>query len=223
MITSKNNNYDNSQLSNQLNKKDERPNFVYGFIGTNRTGKSSVARFQALAWKKANPNGLIIAHDPQDNFIGVADIFIEPENSNWALDCHRHRNCLIIADDYRLINESARPVKGLMTLFYFRAKWNIDMIFICHNPALIINALAHFISHYFIFLTNAQEGSFKSKIPNYTFCIAASEEVNKHVSVFGRGSYPKFPYIVVDCEHQKLNAYNMEKKLSKTQPQQQRK
>mgnify|MGYP007099641144 CR=1 FL=1 len=83
--------------------------------------------------------------------------------------------------------------------------------------------MAHFISHYFIFLTNAQEGSFKNKIPNYSLCIAASEEVNKHVSIYGRGLYPKFPYMVVDCEGQRLNAYNMEKKLSKVNPQQQRK
>jgi hypothetical protein len=195
-----------------------RTNFLYGFIGTNRTGKSSVAKLQAQAWRTANPNGKIIAHDPQDNFTDIADIFIEPEDSEWAEKCHQFRNCLIILDDFRLINESARPVKGLSTLLYYRAKWNIDIITIFHNPTLVINTLAHFISHYFIFLTNAQEGSFKNKIPNYSLCIAASEEVNKHVSMFGRGVYPRFPYIVVDCEHQKLNAYNMDKKLSSVKP-----
>jgi len=189
-----------------------RNNFLYGFIGTNRTGKSSVARQLIIAWKKANPNGKVIAHDPQDNFTDLVDIFILPEDEDWALKCCKFRNCLIVLDDFRLINESSRPVEGLSTLLYFRAKWNIDIITIFHNPSLVINAIAHFISHYFIFLTNAQEGSFKAKIPNYSLCIAASEEVNKYVSLFGRGTHPKFPYIVVDCERQKLLAYNMSQK-----------
>jgi len=192
-----------------------RNNFLYGFIGTNRTGKSSVAKFLANSWKAANPGQLVIAHDPQENFIDIADVFIQPEDDDWAIKCCGFRNCLIILDDFRLINESARPVEGLSNLLYYRAKWNIDIITIFHNPSLIINAIAHFISHYFIFLTNAQEGSFKNKIPNYSLCIAASEEVNKYVSIFGRGAYPKFPYVVVDCEKQKLVAYNMEKKISK--------
>jgi len=192
----------------------ERFNFLYGFIGTNRTGKSSVAKNLAITWKKSNPDGLIIAHDPQDNFSDIVDIFIQPGDDEWAVKCCQYRNCLLLLDDFRLINESNRPVKGLQDILYFRAKWNIDIIIIQHNPSLVINAVAHFISHYFIFMTNAQEGSFKSKIPNYSLCIAASELVNKHVSIFGRGAWPKFPYIIVDCEKQKLIAINMDKKLS---------
>lgn len=192
-----------------------RLNFLYGFIGTNRTGKSSVARKLAESWKLSNPNGIIIAHDPQDNFKDLADVFIMPEDDDWAKKCHGFRNCLIILDDFRLINESSRPVEGLQTLLYYRAKWNIDIITIFHNPSLIINALAHFISHYFIFLTNAQEGSFKNKIPNYSLCAAASEEVNKYVSIYGRGKYPTFPYMIVDCEKQKLMAINMQKTITK--------
>lgn len=192
-----------------------RLNFLYGFIGTNRTGKSSVAKKLAESWKLSNPGGLIIAHDPQDNFVDLADIFIEPEDEDWAEKCCNFRNCLIILDDFRLINDSSRPVKGLSRLLYYRAKWNIDIITIFHNPSLVINALAHFISHYFIFMTNAQEGSFKNKIPNYSLCIAASEEVNKYVSIYGRGQYPNFPYVIVDCEKQKLMAINMEKKITK--------
>lgn len=187
-------------------------NFLYCFIGTNRTGKSATAVKLTESWKGSNPGQDVIAHDPQDNFIGLANIFIEPEDADWAVKCCEYRNCLLILDDYRLINEGNRPVKGLMKLLYFRAKWNIDIIVICHNPGLVINALAHFISHYFIFMTNAQEGSFKNKIPNYSLCVVASEEVNKYVSVYGRGSYPKFPFVIVDCERQKLIAINMENK-----------
>jgi len=191
-----------------------RNNFIYGFIGTNRTGKSSVAKKLGEQWKKSNPGQIVIGHDPQDNFTDLCDIFIEPGDEEWAERCCNYRNCLLILDDFRLINEGNRAVKGLQKLLYYRAKWNIDIIVIFHNPSLVINSLAHFISHYFIFMTNAQEGSFKNKIPNYSLCIAASEIVNKHVSLFGRGVWPKFPYVVVDCEKQKLVAINMEKKLS---------
>lgn len=195
-----------------------RLNFIYGFIGTNRTGKSSVAKNLGEAWKSANPDGTVVAHDPQQNFTDLADVFIEPEDEEWAEKCCSLRNALLILDDFRLINESNRPVKGLSKLLYYRAKYNIDIIVIFHNPSLVINALAHFISHYFIFMTNAQEGSFKNKIPNYSLCVAASETVNKHVSTYGRGTWPKFPFIVVDCEKQKLIAMNMEKKHGKFTP-----
>ena len=193
----------------------ERSNFLYGFIGTNRTGKSSVAANQARRWKAGHPGCLVIAHDPQENFTDIADIFIEPEDDDWAIKCCEFRNVLLILDDFRLINESNTPVKGLPKLLYFRAKWNIDIMVIVHNPKLMINAVAHFVSHYFIFMTNAQEGSFKDKIPNYVLCIAACEEVNKYVSIFGRGKYPIFPYVMVDCEKQKLIAVNMQKSISK--------
>lgn len=190
-----------------------RLNFLYAFIGTNRTGKSSVANELAIAWKKTNPNRLVVSHDPQNNFKEVTDVFIMPEDEEWALKCHNFRNCLIILDDFRLINEKNTPVKGLASLMYYRAKWNIDIITIFHNPSLILNLLAGFTTHYFIFLTSAQEGSFKNKIPNYSLCITASNQVNKYVSIFGRGKYPIFPYIVVDCEKQKLMSINMDKNL----------
>ncbi len=190
-------------------------NFLYCFIGTNRTGKSSVAVYMALQWKINNPGQLVIAHDPQDNFTDIADIFIQPEDSDWAIKLCEYRNCLIILDDYRLINEGDRPVKGLMKLLYFRAKWNIDIIVITHNPSLVINAIAQFTSHYFIFMTNAQEGSFKKKISNYSFCVAGSEIVNKYVSINGRGKYPIFPFVIVDCERQKLVAMNLDSNASK--------
>ncbi len=198
-------------MVNSKEKLQRAINFLYCFIGTNRTGKSATAANLARAWKNTHEGQDIIAHDPQENFTDIATVFIQPEDDEWALKCLEYRNVLIILDDYRLINEGNRPVKGLMQLLYFRAKYNIDMIVICHNPSLLINALAHFISHYYIFMTNAQEGAFKNKIPNYSLCVLASDYVNKYVAAYGRGTYPYFPFIIVDCEKQKLMAFNMAK------------
>lgn len=192
-----------------------RLNFVYGFIGVNRCGKSAVAKKLALSWKVKNPKGLVISHDPQNNFEDITDVFIGPDDEDWADKCCDFRNCLIILDDLRLIHESDKLNKHLAKLLYFRAKWNIDIITVFHNPSLVLNGVAAFVTHYFIFLTSAQEGSFKKKIPNYSLCIAASEEVNKYVSIYGRGKYPDFPYVIVDSEKQKLMAINMDKRISK--------
>lgn len=192
------------------NKNEEyRLNFCYGFIGTNRTGKSSVAKLIATEWRKNNPDYTIVSHDPQDNFSEITDYFINPEDKDWANKCLKLRNALIILDDVRLINQSNTPIDGLMKLLYYRAKYNIDIIHICHNPSLLLNAFAHFTNRYFIFFTNSQEGSFQKKLPNYTLCVKASEMVNKYVSKYGRGNYPEFPHMIIDTEEQKMIAMNM--------------
>ena len=204
-------------------KDDDRLNFCIGFIGTNRTGKSSEAKAMIRSWKLSHPGDLVVSHDPQDNFEEETDLRINPNDEQWAVKCCELRNCLIVLDDFRLINEKNTPVDGLKDLLYFRAKWNIDIIHICHNPSLLLNAMAFFTSHYYIFFTNAQEGSFKKKIPNYSLCEAASARVNKYVSLFGRGKHKKdkdyngqdFPYIIVDCEEQSLKAVNMTQDMSK--------
>jgi len=196
-----------------LNKKQEEEdeyNFCYGFIGTNRTGKSSIANVIAEKWRKDNPDPdyEIVSHDPQDNFIKITDRFIDPEDKDWAVKCCELKNCLLILDDVRLINEKNTPVNGLMKLLYFRAKRNVDIIHICHNPSLLLNSFAHFTNKYFIFYTNTQEGSFQKKLPNYSLCVAASNMVNKFVSKNGRGKWPNFPHVIVDTEKQKLIAMN---------------
>jgi len=198
-----------------VKKSEDRTNFLFCFIGTNRTGKSATAQSLAMDWKSSRPNGIIVAHDPQRRFVDIADGFLTPDDEDWAERCCTLRNALVILDDIRLIHESDRASKGLMKLLYHRADYNIDIIYIVHNPGLVINALAHFTSNYFIFMTNIQEGAFKKKIPNYSLCMAASEKVNKYVSIFGRGKYPKFPYVMVDIEKQRLIAVNMERDLTK--------
>lgn len=190
-----------------------RDNFFYCFIGGNRTGKSVTARKHIIAWRQANPGRLVVGYDPQHRFDGLIDVYINPEDEEWALKLHRFRNALIVIDEFKQLNESATPVKGLRTLFAQRCDWNLDIVTIFHNPAVVLNAITDFATHYFIFMTNTKEGSFKDKIPNYLLCVIASKEVNKHVSIFGKGTYPEcnFPHIVVDCEQQKLRAYNMSK------------
>lgn len=206
------------------NKKieSERQNFMHGYIGDNDTGKSVMAQRRALAWRESRPiHHKIIAHDPQGRF-PFCDYTINPNDDKWAerlmqLDRNGkpvYTNYLLILDDYRLINENPVAVKGLMALLYCRFKHNIDIIFICHNPALVINQLAMFTSHYFIFFTNTQDGVWQKKIPNYSYVNAASIEVNNYVAKHGLGSFPKcdFPFIYFISKTRQMIAINMKNK-----------
>ena len=194
-------------------EEEERFNFVWGFIGTNRTGKSITAREYAEQWRASKPDHYqIVGFDPQKRFAHLLDKEIFPEDRDWAIDMQKYRNTLLILDDYRIINESDRPVEGLSNLMYFRAEYNIDIIYICHNPSLVINTLTYFTSHYFLFYTETLDGSFKKKIMNYKLCIQGQRLINNYVNTYGRGKFPNFPHVVVDCEKRELFAFNMDRK-----------
>lgn len=184
------------------------------FIGANKSGKTTIAEMMAREWRKHRPNNhLIVAFDPTRRIEDITDISIDAEDTEWALRCSKLRNCLLFLDEVRLLNEQNTPVKGLKSLLQMHTNYNIDIISVFHNPGLVLNAFTYHAQRYFIFHTHTQEGSFQKKIPNYLLCTTAAEQVNEYVRVFGRGEYPKFPYIVVNTTNQKLQAYNMDKKL----------
>jgi hypothetical protein len=195
-----------------LSKNQQRSNFVFGYIGTNRTGKSATAKKAIESWKSQNPEKIVIGFDPQNNFTDLIDVEILLTDKNWEYEkVLQYRNALIVLDDYYLIHEKLQPTQGLREIMAFRAQYDYDIIYITHNPALVINFLTFFTTHYYIFFTNVQEGSFKKKIPSYTLCEQASRLINRYVSKFGRGEYPNFPHIIVDNEGAKLIAQNVNK------------
>lgn len=164
-------------------------------------------------WKAANPDKIVIGFDPQGHFKELLDveILLTDEGNNWEEEkVLKYRNALIVLDDYYLIHPKLQASKGLRTIMAFRAQYDYDIIYITHNPALVINFLTFFTTHYYIFLTNAQEGGFRKKIPNYSLCEAASTLINRYVGKFGRGEYPNFHHIVVDTENNKLFTQNCE-------------
>ena len=201
-------------------KRVGRLNFLMAFIGHNRTGKTSIALDIAKKWKASRPEGsnTVICFDPQHKFDEVMDFEIELADTNWAYNLLKFRNSLVILDDYRILNSKNIPDKGVLELLQFRNEYNIDMIIICHNPALLINIFTYFVTHYYIFYTMVQVGSFEKKIPNYELCMAASNLVNTYVQAHGRGDYADgkmlFPYVVVENETEVVTAYNMTKDIS---------
>ena len=122
----------------------ERLNFLIGFIGTNRTGKTTVAREIAKKWiESRNGEGLVQAFDPQRQFEGLKDIDIDPTDNNWADNCMQYPNSLVILDDYRALHIQNTPLPGLIKLMHYRSHLNIDIMYITHNPKLVLNTLSY--------------------------------------------------------------------------------
>lgn len=214
---------------NTINNKtynNVRNNFIVGMVGVNKTGKSSTARFKiAEPWRGSRGDRFEIAgHDPQRMFDGLIPKknLIDPEDKNWAVKCCKLRNCLLLLDEIRILCPTPQhPPKGLVTLFSQCFYWNIDIVWMTHNPSLVPEVCTFYTTMYYIFLTFAREGQFQKKIPNYSLCTAGSNLVNSYVRQYGRGLHKLdknyngqgFPYVIVNTEEQKLTAVNMNKPI----------
>lgn len=198
------------------------------YIGVNQSGKTTVAEKMARSWRSAKPRShAVVAHDPSykknvyppiHRIEDITNFTIDPEDENWCIRVKQMRNILLWLDEFRLLNEKNTSPKGLKNVLQMKDHWNIDMVSIFHNPELVLNCFTYHQPRYFIFQTSAKEGSFQKKIPNYNLCITASEQVNNYIKEFGEPVYPKFPYIVVDTNKNRLQAFNMEKKIKKIYP-----
>lgn len=195
-----------------INKRDfskERESFCWGFIGDNRTGKSVTASEVAKQWRKSRPEGTIVAHDPQNRFRDTADFYIPTYQEDWAEDCAEMKDALVIIDELRLLHPKPQVSQGLMKLMANRGENSIDIIYIVHNPSMVLEFLTYFTNWYFLFYTNSKVGGFQKKIPNYMLAHSASIYINKYVRAYGKGTYPTFPYIIADIEKEELYAVNM--------------
>ncbi len=213
----------NEEEQNQFIK--EREAFIWGVIGKNRTGKSTLAQTIARLWKATRPNDNIVAHDPQHRFRDIADVFIETHDEDWAEKLLDLSNALIIIDELRMLHEGDRMSKGMIHLCSKSFEQSIDILYIVHNPAMVLNRLTYFTTKYLIFATEVREGGFKDKIPNHTLCQAAAGVLNKYVAMYGLGKHPldaeyngeDFPYIEVDNSKNTMTSNNMpESRIAKS-------
>lgn len=211
-----------------------RNNFIMGALGVNKTGKSSTFKTIAESWRGCRNSSKykIVGHDPQRIFHNPNDLsrglitdknhLINPEDKNWAVKCCKLRNCLLILDEIRILCPTPQhPPKGLVTLFSQCFYWNIDIMWMTHNPSLVPEVCTYYTTHYYIFLTFAREGQFQKKIPNYSLCTAASNYVNRYAKKHGRGKHKLdkfyegqgFPYAIVNTETQEIKGINMNNKM----------
>jgi len=207
-----------------------RPVFFFMFIGYNRTGKSVTAQNYANKWKIANPEGAIAGYDPQNRFKHLIDPEYKlsmNEKGWWSGSQERRklnrrplnelRNALFIADDMKGLNSSHHTMNDIYRLMEFRAEYSIDIIMIVHSPALILQGVSMYVSHWYIYHTKGKKAKFEDKIENYEECMMAAQVMKDYVRDYpsilenpgqfydnsGKGMH-RFPHIIVDTNTGRL-------------------
>lgn len=224
----------------------KRQPFLWAYIGHTGTGKTSTAVLMAKEWKKKYKGQKVIGFDPHDILRKekLLDYYISAKDKNWAetlvtqlcVTCKRVKhpekdlcakcgkanfiykfaNSLLILDDYRALLQLDRTDEDVMNLLMLRRRIGIDMIYICHNPKFILNGFAPFTTHYSIFYSESHSTNFSDKIPKYKDCQKAANLANQYVMKFGRGTYPNFPYALVQPESDGIETINMNEENIKT-------
>ena len=140
-----------------------RNNFVWVFIGAGGTGKTVTAVQVAKDWKQSRRRikGKVLAFDPHDDFKKIADVKIDAKDEDWAKiimqknkdGTFKFSNSLLILDDYRSILKGNNMDTNFYDLLALRRKIGIDIIYITHNPKLILKGLSYWNSCFSIFRT----------------------------------------------------------------------
>lgn len=204
-----------------------RNNFVWAFIGKSGAGKTVTAKQIARLWKKARKRkgGKVFAFDPHDAFYGIADFKIDAKDEDWASVIiqkdkngnYPYANSLIILDDYRTLLKSDKMPPDFLDLLALRRRLNLDIIYMVHNPKLILERLSYFSTAFSIFRTESHSDDFAEKIQKFLTCQQASSLVNAYVRKFEEKEYnalyPNFPYVFVQNDSDSLFPMNMDEKI----------
>jgi len=200
------------------------------------------ARFRM---RRRGEGGKIFAFDPHDAFYGIADIKIDAKDEDWASviimevckSCGKRKktsvcskcgstkfyfpyaNSLIILDDYRTLLKSNQMPPDFLDLLALRRRLNLDIIYMVHNPKLILERLSYFSTHFSVFRTEANADDFADKIQKFLTCQRASILVNAYVRLFDEKGYnalyPNFPYVFVQNDSDQLFPMNMDEEIIK--------
>lgn len=227
-----------------------RQAFVWAFIGKTGSGKTSTAVQMMKEWKRANRGCRLIGFDPHDVFRKekLMTSFITENDTNWAeilmtrlcVNCKKvkhpekehcikcgksnwifkFQDSLLAADDYRnLLTANSTPA-NVLSLLGMKRRIGLDMIYIMHNPKLLLERLSYYVTNFSIFATESTAGDFSDKISKYVPCQKAANLINQYVAELGgvdsdiyRGMYPNFPYIMISNENDDLNLMNMDQAI----------
>jgi len=190
-----------------MNKNKRQP-YLIGFIGTNRTGKTSTALNIVKSYKKANPKNEIICFDPQNKFGEYADYFIQDIlDLNNLID---RKDYLLVLDDYQALLPSDKMHHLFITLLTYRAENGVDIIFITHHPSLIKQQLSYYMTHLFIFYCNLSDDvvGINKKVVNAEKIEKLFREIEQEFIKNGGGEYPNFKHIVYSNQEDKYKKVN---------------
>ena len=195
--------------------KKTRENFAFMLLGTNRTGKTTIARQIAELWVKTHKGQNVIAYDMQNRFNDIRTknltMMDEKQVGEYLSTVY---NSLVIFDDYRMLYDTDRTPKELLNFMQLRNERCNDVIFITHSPNLVLNRLTYYLTHYYLFYTQGVDKGFSDKIDNAYILIKLRNIVNRYRKMYGRGTYlpaapaKSFPYIVFDNGNQTVQYVN---------------
>lgn len=227
-----------------------RQAFVWAFFGETGSGKTSTAVEMAKDWKKTHKGCKVIGFDPHDIFkrAGLLTNYITENDTNWAeilatkmcQFCNRLKhpekenctkcgnnkwkfkfaNSLLIMDDYRNLLTANSTPPDVLSLLGLKRRIGLDIIYIMHNPKMLLERFAYYTSNFSIFATQSTAGDFSDKIAQYVPCQKAANLINQYVFELGgvdstryKSMYPDFPYILVTNAGNGLTMMNMDEKI----------
>lgn len=168
-------------------------------LGHNRTGKTTVAKKLAVAYREENPNNPIYRFDPQNKFGDIKNTTRIGDNE-WEFFLSK-KDCLIILDDYRMLLSDDKLDKNFLRLLALRDEHGIDIILITHHPDLIHQRISYYTTELFLFYCNVSDDlSTSKKLANGTEVMELIQRVNKFCNEHGK--YGKnegdFRYLIYD-------------------------
>ena len=101
-----------------------------------------------------------------------------------------------------------------LDLLALRRRLNLDIIYMVHNPKLILERLSYFSTHFSVFRTESHANDFAEKIQKFLTCQQASSLINAYVRTMDEkeynAQYPNFPYVFVQNDSDSLFPMNMD-------------
>lgn len=203
---------------------------LWCLIGGTGSGKTSLL-VELLKYFRKNKNySKIIGSDPH-GVMGDAKLLdhdIEPGDEYWAKRLmskdkygrYRFYGSLLAMDDYRSLLGGSHTPKHVLALLMLRRRISMDIIYVTHNPKLVLEQFTYYTNMYSIFYTESSSSDFSDKIPNYESCQKAAKLINKYVVHLGgvdsdayRKLYPNFPHIFVETKSKDLKFMNMKQSI----------
>lgn len=203
------------------------------FIGATGSGKTTICSQMIKHFRKSHKSSKVIGFDPHDVLMNeeLLDHYIMPSDDAWAermtkkdkAGNFRYANCFLALDDYRALLRSNVTPDDVLDLLMLRRRMSLDIVYITHNPKLILERFAYFTNQYCIFYTESEGSDFSDKIPKYSICQKGANLINRYVMKLGgvdsniyRSLYPNFPYVVINTKTSELNCINMDQKIVST-------
>lgn len=211
---------------------DFRKTRCVGIIGEPGCGKTTKEEELIKIWNKHHPSGMVhgFLPDPLSVLQKYVNVRIEKYDPEWALKLSGVINSCIVLDDYvgLMMSDKGKqmytPTPGMTDVFMARRYSGNDIIFSCHGAKAIIPQLAQYTTHYIIFKTSTDEGTFDRRMAGSGKLKKAAKMVNAYCEMIGgvgfHHSDPNykgqgFPHIILDATTWVATPVNMRRNLFK--------